>query len=94
MTKDEARKIRARRSRHQSIWLGLGMLGTIGWAVAVPMLVSVALGIWIDRQWPSRYSWTLMLLLAGTAIGCLNAWYWITRELEAISRQKENGKHD
>jgi ATP synthase protein I len=25
-------------------------------------------------------SWTLTLLLAGAALGALNAWYWVQRE--------------
>ena len=42
--------------------------------------MGVAAGVWIDTKWPSRYSWTLLLLMAGVMLGCLNAWYWVTRE--------------
>jgi len=74
------RKIRARESEKRGIWFWLGMMGLVGWSVAVPVLVGVAVGRWIDRVWPSRASWTLTLLLAGVAVGCLNAWHWIQRE--------------
>ena len=78
--KKEARKLKARREKHRSIWFGLGMFGMVGWSVALPTLAGVALGCWIDHHWSSRYSWTIMLLFLGVALGCLNAWFWVERE--------------
>jgi ATP synthase protein I len=69
-----------RREKDRSIWFGLGMFGLIGWSVAIPTLIGVAVGIWIDNTWPSRFSWTLMLLFIGVILGCVNAWYWVKRE--------------
>lgn len=82
----EARRIRARQ-REKSIWFGLGMFGMIGWSVAVPTVAAIALGVWIDRRWPSPYSWTLMLLFVGVVLGCVNAWYWVTRERRLIEAE-------
>lgn len=76
----EARKKKARQEKDRGIWFGLGMFGLIGWSVAVPTLIGVALGIWIDTSWSSRFSWTLMLLFLGVILGCLNAWYWVKRQ--------------
>lgn len=73
------RKLKARQTRKQ-VWFALGMFGMVGWAVALPTLMGVALGVWIDRQVASQYSWTLMLLAVGAALGCWNAWYWVTKE--------------
>jgi ATP synthase protein I len=78
-TKEE-RKIKARRERDKSVWFGLGMFGLVGWSVAIPTLIGVALGVWLDRKWPGGPSWTLMLLFVGIVIGCFNAWHWIRRE--------------
>jgi ATP synthase protein I len=75
-----ARKLRARRTGRRGVWFGLGMFGLVGWAVALPTVLGVALGLWLDARFPSRVSWTLTLLLTGVALGSLNAWYWITRE--------------
>jgi len=75
-----ARKLKARQEKHREVWFGLGMFGLVGWSVAIPTLIGVAIGVWIDATWPSRFSWTLMLLVAGLAIGCLNAWHWVRRE--------------
>lgn len=74
------RMAKARRHRRQSAWYGLGMFGLVGWAVAVPVIAGIALGGWIDARWPGETSWTLVCLLAGAALGCLNAWYWVQRE--------------
>lgn len=78
--KKESRKIRAREEKDKDVWFGLGMFGLVGWSVAVPTLVFLAAGVWIDRQWPSRYSWTLMLLVTGVIVGCWNAWYWVKKQ--------------
>ena len=75
-----ARKLKARRNPTQGIWFGLGMMGLIGWSVAVPTLLGAALGLWLDRHHAGERSWTLALLVAGLVIGCLNAWHWVAKE--------------
>jgi ATP synthase protein I len=74
------RKARARREGRRGLWFGLGMFGLVGWAVALPTVLGVALGLWLDARIPSRVSWTLTLLLVGVLLGSLNAWYWVKRE--------------
>ena len=80
VTEKQKRKERARREKHRDIWFGMGMFGLVGWSVAIPTVLFLALGIWIDGRTDSPYSWTLMLLVMGIAIGCMNAWYWVKRE--------------
>ncbi len=74
------RKLEARRQGDRGVWFGLGMFGLVGWAVAVPTLAGIALGIWLDGRVSGQISWTLTFLFIGAALGCLNAWYWIQRE--------------
>jgi ATP synthase protein I len=62
------------RGRKNGIFSSIAILGVVGWSVAVPTLIGVALGLWIDHHWPSRFSWTLMLLVGGLVLGCLSAW--------------------
>jgi len=90
----ERRKLRAQRGKARSIWLGLGMLGLIGWSVAIPALLGVGLGMWIDAHFPSRYSWTLMLLLIGTIVGCLNAWRWVANEQRQMHEEQKDHNQD
>jgi ATP synthase protein I len=75
-----ARKKKARQGEQRNVWFGFGMFGLVGWAVALPAIAGVALGLWLDLELQSQLSWTLALLLAGVGVGCLNAWYWINRE--------------
>ena len=74
------RRLRARRRGDEGVWHWLGMFGLVGWAVAVPTLLGIAAGAWIDRRWDGDISWTLSLLFLGVVVGCLHAWYWISQE--------------
>lgn len=85
----EARKLKAQRKTLRTVWTGLGMMGLIGWSVAVPTLLGTALGIWLDKHYPGKHSWTLSLLIAGLTIGCLNAWHWVAREHRDIRTEQE-----
>jgi len=75
----QAMRIRGQKQKDRIVWFGLGMFGVVGWSVAIPTLIGIALGLWIDQNLPSRFSWTLMLLIAGVTAGCMNAWYWVKR---------------
>lgn len=87
----EKRKLRSlRKGRHA--WFGLGFFGLIGWSIAVPAVIGIFIGLWIDSNLPGRYSWTLMLLIFGLGLGCYNAWYWLQKEQEAIAKQ--GGEND
>jgi ATP synthase protein I len=88
--KKAARKLRARRHVTRTVWSGLGMIGLVGWSVAVPTLLGAALGVWADKHYPARHSWTLTLLAIGLALGCINAWHWVAKENEEIREQEEN----
>jgi ATP synthase protein I len=83
-----ARKLKAQRSPTRSVWFGLGMSGLIGWSVTVPTLIGAALGLWVDKHYPSQYSWTLMLLLMGLIIGCFNAWHWVDSEYQEMQEDR------
>ena len=90
VAKFEKRKIKARKRRGENVWYGLGMFGLVGWAVSVPTLIGLALGLWLDSKVEGQISWTLMCLFIGVVLGCLNAWYWVSKERERIEKDKEN----
>jgi ATP synthase protein I len=83
------RKLKARRLP-TGVWFGLGMMGLIGWSVALPTLLGAALGIWLDERYSSHHSWTLALLVAGLSLGCLNAWRWVAHEERAMNEDGTN----
>lgn len=78
----ELRKLKSRLSGNKNIWFGLGMFGIVGWSVAIPTLIGVAIGVWLDSKYTGKISWTLTGLFVGLCIGCLNAWLWIKKESE------------
>lgn len=84
------RKLKAQQHISKTVWSGLGMMGLIGWSVAIPTLLGSALGIWLDKHYPNEHSWTLMLLVAGLCLGCFNAWRWVEKEDKEIHRH-DNG---
>lgn len=90
---NERRKLGARRKGIRSIWIGFAMSGLIGWSVAAPMLLGVALGMWLDKHYPARHSWTLSLLVVGIVIGCWNAWRWVAQEEADIRQEHEQDHH-
>lgn len=74
------RKLRAKQAGPRGVLFGLGMFGLIGWSIAVPTLTGIAAGLWLDRHFPNKVSWTITLLFAGIVLGCFNAWRWIKKE--------------
>jgi ATP synthase protein I len=81
------RKIKAKRKGVQGVWFGLGMMGLIGFSVTVPTLLGAALGFWIDKRFPGKYSWTLTIMLFGLVVGCVNAWFWVRNESTEIDEE-------
>jgi ATP synthase protein I len=76
----EVQKLKALKEKKESAWMGLGMFGMVGWSVAVPTLLGVALGIWLDKTYPQSFSWTLTGLILGLIAGCVIAWNWVIKE--------------
>jgi ATP synthase protein I len=79
VAKKEALRMKGIRHKDETVWFGLGMFGIVGWSVAIPTLIGIAFGLWIDRTWPSRYSWALMFLIIGVVLGSINAAYWVKK---------------
>lgn len=73
---------RARRTGTDTIWSWMGTFGLVGWTVAVPTLLGVALGVFLDRRTGGSISFTITFLVVGAAVGATMAWYWIRRESE------------
>ncbi len=85
----------ARSQKRRSVWFGFGMFGLIGWAVAIPTVLGISLGVWLDHHLPvGRISWTISLLLVGIILGCFNAWRWVNRERQLESRPHRNNKDE
>lgn len=83
---DEAVRLqRERRERwdregERSIGRNLAMIGALGWTIVVPTLVGIFAGRWLDAMFGSGIFWTLGLLVAGLALGCVLGWRRMQRE--------------
>jgi len=84
-----SRKLRTQRDATQGVWFGLGMSGLIGWSVAAPTLLGAMLGLWWDRHHPGVHSWTLMLMVIGLVIGCVNSWHWLSQQRSAMNEDEK-----
>lgn len=90
------RRMRARRQAN-FVWFGLGTFGMVGWSVAIPTLIGIAVGAWLEANVPVGFSWRLTMLVVGLAVGCLNAWYWVNKEQRAMAKEREEheqGEHE
>jgi len=85
------RKLKAQRRSGTSAWFGLGMMGLIGWSIALPTILGAALGIWLDKHYQVQQSWTLALIVAGLTLGCFTAWNWLSKEHQAMGEDNEEG---
>ena len=74
------RRERARRRGNDNVWSWMGMFGLVGWTVAVPTLLGLALGVFVDNRVESSVSFAITFLVVGVAIGAAMAWYWIRQE--------------
>jgi ATP synthase protein I len=76
------RRERARSRDDASIWSYLGTFGLVGWTVALPTLLGLAFGLYLDDRLsdPVGRSYTITFLVLGVAVGCGLAWYWVRRE--------------
>jgi ATP synthase protein I len=91
----KARRKRREQARNsQPLWSGFSLFGIVGWSVAVPTLLAIAVGIWLDRHIVGGPSWTLTLLPVGIVLGCLSAWRWISHEEQQIHHHPEDPQED
>jgi len=65
----------ARREKgHRSFWQSLGVLGMVGWPIALGSVGGSLLGRYLDTRFETGVRYTLMLMTAGVLIGCFAAW--------------------
>jgi len=83
-----ARKLK--RGHHPTqVWIGLGMMGLIGWSVALPTLLGAALGLWLDKRYVGAHSWTFGAARCRARDRCANAWHWVVKEDKAMHEDRD-----
>lgn len=74
--KESEKKIKSKKEGNE-IMFGLGLFGIVGWSIAIPTILGIAIGIFLDSRFTQSFSWTITLLFGGVILGSFNAWYWI-----------------
>ena len=65
----------ARRERGQrSFWRSLGVIGMVGWPIAIGSVGGTLLGRYLDTRFDTGIRFTLMLMMVGVAMGSFAAW--------------------
>lgn len=75
------RILEARKQEDKTVLKAFKAAGMIGWSVAVPTILGIALGLWLDHHYKRSYSWTLIFLIVGIIVGCILAWKLSIREI-------------
>jgi ATP synthase protein I len=78
----EELKLKGEKEKKSGSSGNIRILGTVGWSVVVPLILGTALGSWIDKTFPTKYSFTLMLMIGGLFLGCWNAWYRVKKYID------------
>lgn len=63
-----------REQGHRSFWQSLGVLGMVGWPIALASVGGAWLGRYLDDRWGTGVQFTLMLLTVGVILGSFTAW--------------------
>ena len=76
ISSDAEKKIDARK-KGKEIMFGLGIFGIVGFSIAIPTLMGILLGTYLDKRTDSSISFTITFLFLGLFVGCVNAWRWV-----------------
>lgn len=63
-----------REEGHRAFWQSLGMLGMVGWPIALASVGGAFVGRYLDDRFGTGVQFTLMLLTAGAMMGSYAAW--------------------
>jgi ATP synthase protein I len=71
--RDFSRQAR-REQGHRTFWQSLGVLGMVGWPIALASVGGALVGRYLDNYFETGVRFTLTLLTAGAAVGSYTAW--------------------
>jgi ATP synthase protein I len=80
------RRRRERRDKEEqdgddAFWGSVGMMGTVGWSVAVPTAGGVLFGRWLDGRLDAGHVFLVFFMLVGLGVGVYIAWRMIREKL-------------
>lgn len=75
-----AKSLLKSRKEESAFWRYASAIGMGGWLFAIPVVGGAYMGRYLDRKWEGGISWTLTLILVGTAAGAYNLWNYLFRK--------------
>ena len=63
-----------RESSQKAFWESLGVLGAVGWPIALLTVGGALLGHWLHERYQLGLVWSVILMVGGAVIGCWTAW--------------------
>jgi hypothetical protein len=84
--KRKSARMRAARSRRESPWTQLAVVGTLGWTFILPVVGAAGIARLVVR-WTEMPVAGLGVLLGGVALGGYASWRVITRQLDDAARE-------
>jgi ATP synthase protein I len=63
-----------REDNHHSFWRWMGVLGMVGWPIAILTVGGALLGHYLDHRFKSGIQFTLLLLTIGAFVSSVVAW--------------------
>lgn len=71
----------------------VAILSIYGWQVAIPVVLMLLLGRFLDRVYPQdQISWTLNFIIIGFILGFINANLWLKKSYQ-VQKRRKNAKH-
>ncbi|MCM2372546.1 AtpZ/AtpI family protein [Aporhodopirellula aestuarii] len=70
----DAERLARREQGHRSFWRSLGVIGMVGWPIAMGSVGGSLLGRFLDARYDTGIRFTLILMSVGVAAGTFVAW--------------------
>ena len=74
---DKARRMQRGRSRPRGAWSSLGMVGAVGWMLALPAVAGAFAGHLLDMRLQSGVTCALAGMLLGICVGGYAVWRFV-----------------
>lgn len=76
----DGQRLARREQGHRSFWRSLGVIGMVGWPIALGSVGGTLLGRYLDTRLDTGIRFTLMLMTVGVLIGCFAAWRTVVQK--------------
>lgn len=76
------RRARAQARGGPSLWAQASWVGTVGWLIAVPIVVGAVLGHLLDRRLDSGITWAMAGMSLGVLVGGYSLWRLVVQARE------------